>query len=389
MATQPSGVDASKTAWFTLGVKDDTVKAGRSLQEIAAELERQKDTRKDYVAPQGLVDVKVIDGEVVLDGLNSDPKVITNYAHSQFGAHLDIPQRYVDKLRREQPDLLATNYNTLLHANPAEKRMFRTLDGRARAFLSPKYRPLDNFDLASAVLPKLQERGAQVLSAELTETRLYIKAILPDLSDELPDGLVWGQGHHIFNRADAARIVSAIVISNSEVGAGTLRVEPSVYTALCTNLAVLKEAAMRKYHVGRNFEADSNFEIFRDETRKLDDQAFWMKVQDVTMAAFSEERFKAAIATIRKAGDNKIESDDLPKVVEVAVKRLELPQSTQGSVLSWLAKGGQLNQWGLSSAITRAAADVESYETATDMERIGGEVLTLPAREWEAIATAA
>jgi hypothetical protein len=60
--------------------------------------------------------------------------------------------------------------------------------------------------------------------------------------------------------------VAAIVISNSEIGNGTLRVEPSVFTTWCTNLAVMAQAAMKKYHVGRAFEADTNLEIFRDET---------------------------------------------------------------------------------------------------------------------------
>lgn len=365
------------------------MKIGRSLTEIAQELERQLQTRKDYIAPQGAVETKVVDGEVVLEGLNGGSLPFTPHAHSQIAYDLGIPKAYYDRMKTEQPQLLADNVNTWLQAEPDTKRQIRTLDGRVRAVLSPKFRPLDNYDLANVALPALHAAGAIVQSAELTETRMYIKAILPNLSDELPAGLAWGVGHHIFAANEERKVVSAIVIANSDVGAGTLRVEPSVYTALCTNLAVMKEAAMKKYHIGRNTDADTNYEVFHDDTRRADDKAFWLKVRDVLQSAFSREKFKEAIDLIRRAGDRKIVSADLPKVVEIAIDKLALPDGTSNDVLSWLARGGQLNQWGLSSAITRAAQDVDSYELATDMERAGGAVLALPAGQWDEISQAA
>ena len=124
------------------------MKSGRSLQQIAAELERQVQTRKDYIASQGVLEAKVVDGEVVIDGLNGEPKGITNFAHKQFADHLAIPARYYERMRATQPALLAANMNTWLHDETDEKRMLRTLDGKVRAFLSNKFRPLDNFDLA-------------------------------------------------------------------------------------------------------------------------------------------------------------------------------------------------------------------------------------------------
>lgn len=359
------------------------------MQDIAAELERQKTTKVDYIAPQGKLDVTVVDGEVVMEGVNGDGYKLTSHAHGQLAGHLEIPKPYYDRMMAKQPELLAKNVNTWLKANPADQRMIRTMDGRVRAFLSSKYRPLDNFDLAEVVLPTLLANKAEIMSAELTETRLYIKVIFPALSDELPEGLVWGKGHHIFS-GEERRVVASAVISNSDVGAGSLRFEPSVYAAYCTNLAILKEAAMRKYHVGRRFEHETdNYEIYRDETRRADDHAFWLKVKDVTMSAFDEKKFKAAVNQIKRAGDHKIVSDDLPQVIEVATKRLALPEATQNSVLSWLAKGGQLNQWGLSSAITRAAQDVDDYELATQMERAGGEVLAWTEGEFAPVAKAA
>lgn len=380
------------------------MKTGLSLQQIAAELERTATERKDYIAPQGQIKAIVTaeatvlaDGEtphrdVVLDGFNGQALAIRPFAHKQLAEVLGIPGRYYDRMRIEQPELLASNINTWLHDEPDAKRMIRTMDGSVRAVLSPKYRPLDNIDLAQAVLPKLMAMNVRVMSAELTETRMYIKAILPDLCDSLPDGMVWGNGHNAiaeYRGNDGGKVVAAIVISNSEVGAGTLRVEPSVFTTWCTNLAIMQQAAMKKYHVGRSFEADNNWEVFRDETRQADDRAFFLKVADVTAAAFNRDVFAAAVAQIRDAAKQPIVSKELPKVVEVATRKLELPQSTQGSILTFLAQGGDLSKWGLASAITATANDYADYEGATDLERAGGIVLAMGDRDWHQIANAA
>lgn len=373
------------------------MKTGLSLQQIAAELERQVATRKDYIAPQGQVTAEVVEvgenqSDVKLAGFNGQALDINPHAHRQLADVLGIPARYYDRMKTEQPHLLADNINTWLHDEPDARRMIRTLDGRVRAVLSPKFRPLDNFDLAQAVLPKLMGIGAQVVSSQLTETRMYIKAILPSLSDELPAGMTWGNGHNAiaeYRGNTPGRVVAAIVISNSEVGAGTLKVEPSVFTTWCTNLAVMVEAAMRKYHVGRSFEADANWEVFRDATREADDRAFFLKVEDVTAAAFNPDVFQAAIAQIRSAAADPIVSKELPKVVEVAVNRLQLGIGTQNSILTYLAQGGDFSKWGLASAITATANDFGDYEGASELERAGGKVLALGPAEWAPIANAA
>lgn len=375
---------------------------GKSLANIASELERQVEARKDYIAPQGKVEAIVVEKdegfgkgvkkEIRLDGFNGDALAIRPHAHSQLGDVLGIPAKYYQRMQEEQPELLARNINTWLKAEPGNKRMIRTLDNQVRAVLSERYRPLDNFELATAVLPKLQALNVQVVSSELTETRMYIKAILPELSDALPEGQVWGNGHNIigdFKNNESGRIVAAIVISNSEVGNGSLRVEPSVFTTWCTNLAVMKQAAMRKYHVGRANEVTDNWEVFTDATREKDNAAFFAKVQDVTAAAFNVDIFRAAVERIRASAQDKIESEALPKVVEVAVKELKLPVGASTGILTFLAQGGDFSRWGLSSAITAASAKLEDYEASTAFERAGGELLELPQKQWRAISQAA
>jgi len=147
---------------------------------------------------------------------------------------------------------------------------------------------------------------------------------------------------------------------------------------------------MKKYHIGRAGQADTeSYEVFSDVTRQADDRAFWLKVKDVTMAAFREDLFRKAIDSIKAAGDRPIKSDDLAAVVDSVVEVLALPPASNSGILKHLAAGGDLTQWGLSSAITRVANDADDYEYATVLERAGGRVLALPAADWSKLATAA
>lgn len=372
---------------------------GQSLTDIATELERQSNARKDYIAPQGRVKAEVVSREdedetpdVQLD-VNGQLMPIRDHAHGQLSDVLRIPTKYYRRMLHEEPQLLADSINTWFGQEPERKRQLRTLDGQVRAVLSPKYRPLDNFELAQAVLPKLQQLDVQIVSTALTETRMYIKAILPHLSDALPDGMTWGNGHNAiaaYQGNEPGKVVASLTISNSDVGNGSLSIEPSVFTTWCTNLAILTRPTWY-FFMEADFgaEASDNWEVFRDETRQKDDAAFFAKVADVTEAALDGKVFAQAVQLIRESTEDKIVSKELPKVVEVATRQLSLPAGAQGSILTFLAQGGDLSRWGLSSAITAASAELEDYETSTTFERAGGEVLELSPKDWKDISEAA
>ena len=365
--------------------------AGQGLQSLAAELQAQVDAREDYLAPQGkLVAVVSDEGEVRLriDGAKSkfgDDFGIKPHAHGQLAAELEIPKRYYDLMLAKRPELLTENLNGWFQHDPSNARKLRTLSGDLRGVLSPKHRSLDNVEFASHILPRLHELEADIISAQLTETRLYIKAVLPKLSDEIPRGLTLGQGR---NALDRGTIIAAVTASNSDVGAGSLRFDRGAFTTFCTNLATIL-SKMRKTHVGRTIESDDTWAILSNEARAADDHAFWLRLRDVAADAFDIESFRKAVAQLRVAADNVIEGE-LVAVVDKAVEQLALPPATSTGILDFLTKGGDLTQWGLSSAITRVAAQDTSldYDTVTQLERAGGTVALMARSEFKAIGTA-
>jgi len=373
------------------------VKTGRSLQELAAELERQVETRKDFVAPQEKVVMDLGADEekpgkarpVITMDVNGGRRVygINNHAHGQIASTLGIPKAYYDRMREETPALLTENVNTWMKKEPAKRRLVRTLDGNVRALLSDRYRPLDNSDMMEASLPALIEAKATIVSAEVTETRLHLKAIFPELSEAVPTGMVLGQGHGNVGRVN----VAAVILQNSEVGASTLRVSAGFFSTWCTNLCVMDDSSMRKYHIGRSAaaELDAAVELFSNETRKQDDKAFWLKVRDVVRASCNREAFKAMMERVAVAAGDKIESDNLPAVIELTARKFGLADGVKNAVLKHLIQAGDLNRYGLLNAVTRASADVEDYDAATDLERLGGKILELPKTDWAEISRAA
>jgi hypothetical protein len=348
------------------------MKTGRTLSELAAELERQQQGKRDYTADTRRLAMRAVDtGAVVLDGVNGGMPLRPT-AHGQMAAALGIPKPYYDRMLQQAPDLLSANVNRWLQSQPARK-LVRTLDGQVRALLSDSYRPLDNLDLAEAVLPKLIDLRATVVSGEVTESRFYLKAVTERVSGQVKVG---------------DTIQAGVVVSNSEVGQGSLRVEALDFRLVCLN-GMIRETAVRKAHLGRGARGQDAIEdareYFRTETRAADDRAFFLKVQDATAAMFDSARFERRIQQYRDAGERVIDADPVA-VVEVTAKRFGLNETERSSVLQHLIRGGDLSQWGVANAVTRAAQDVESYDRATELESLGGDVVELSAGDWRKLA---
>ena len=276
-------------------------------------------------------------------------------------------------MRAENPELLAQNVNSWFTMTP-QKRMVRTLDGNARAFLSERYRRIDNAEIAEAVLPILAEMpDVRIESCEITESKMYLKAVNPRLTAEVVPGDI---------------VQSGILITNSEVGMGSMSIQPLVYRLVCTNGMVVNDARTRKYHVGRGNEAAEDYTLYSSETLAADDRALLLKVRDTVRAVVDQTRFERVIEMMREAKEAKITSTDIPQMVELAAADYGLNKAEGSGVLDHLIRGGDLSLYGLSNAITRAAQDVESYDRSTEMESIGYTVLGMSRSDWQRLNAA-
>jgi hypothetical protein len=309
------------------------------------------------------------------------PKAMNGTAHSQLAEYVGIPKPYYDRC---PPALLAPQVNHWLREKNGDRRMIRTLDGGVRALLSDRYRTLENEDLAEAILPVLFDMNLLVTSAEITERRLYIKAIDKRIERDIPTGKHMGDSSHTFFDT----VSPAIIVSNSEIGYGRLSIETGVYTRVCTNLAMIG-TNFKKQHVGGRSELSEDvYALLSDNTKKLTDAAVWGQVRDVVKGAFDAVRFQATVEKLTGATEDKIGAD-VVQVVERVGKRFGIGEGDRKSILAHLIEGADLTRYGLHSAITRASQDVADYDSATEMERFGGQVIELPRHEWAELAKAA
>jgi len=356
------------------------MKAGKTLQQLAIEIDRQNEVKRDYIANTSQMEMHVAFEDedekkgVPLLSLQGMPDFsINGVAHDQIGTKLGIPSKYYGRMLVEEPNLLATNVNTWFQKNPTN-RMIRTLDGTARAFLSERYRRIDNYEIAQAVLPMITDmKGAVVESCELTDRRMYLKVVNERITTEVVPGDV---------------VQSGLLISNSETGLGSVSVMPLIYRLVCKNGMIAADSGKRKYHSGHTNESDEGYEIYRNETIEADDKAFVMKLQDIVRATADTIQFERIVSKMKIATDAKITSNDIPAVVELAAKTHGLFEKEGKGVLEHLIRGGDLSLYGLANAVTRQAQEVESYDRSTELEMTAWSMLNMSRGEWSRLNAA-
>ena len=354
------------------------MREGRSLVSLAQELERQLATKKDLVLSSTLMrhdtDDTGLTRLIVEEGAAPSRYGITPLARRQLADKLRIPYAYFERMRTEQPVLLDRNVNTWLQSDD-ERRMLRTLDGNVRAVLSERYRRLDNFDLAESVLPILQQLPeVRFESVELTETKMYLKCVTPRLKVEMAPGDI---------------VQAGVVVTNSEVGHGTLSVQPLLFRLVCRNGLIASDRSLRKTHLGRALGTDDDgITVFKDDTLQADDRAFFLKVRDVVQAAVSEASFLQAAQKMQRTRQIPLVGDPV-KTVEVLAQRYTLNDGERTGVLRHLIEEGDLSGYGLVNAVTHYSQEVQDYDRATEMEVLGGRLIELPSAEWKALAEAA
>lgn len=394
------------------------MKSGKSIVELARELERIQGAKRDFVVPTEQLTASVVPFHDVVDRAEEIRRAsggstlaaletaraekgrvmlgfengadhrfgLNSHSASQLSGYTEIPKQYFDRIASENPKLLADNINHGLEkiardarrAGKPESRMVRTLDGNVRGLLSSRYRILDSHDMLEAVFPVIADKGMEIVSSEVTEKRLFIKALSPKLQAEVKKGDVVQYG---------------LTISTSDVGAGSVRVEPLIYRLVCMN-GMISSTAIRKFHVGKNQAEDDIRELLSDKTRELSDAAFWAQVRDVVLGSMQPENFEREVDRLRVAANMPILNFDLPRVVELTMRATGLSgEGKKNSIIAALASGNEgagLTMYGLINSITKAAQDDSfSYEESIEMERAGGSILELPKNQWSAIASVA
>ncbi|AFY92862.1 DUF932 domain-containing protein [Chamaesiphon minutus] len=346
------------------------MKTGRTLEELARELLDQQESKRDFHAqtktlnmlPTGQFRLETKDEEILMPA--------TAHAHAQMASKFNIPKVYYDRMLKNSPQLLSQNVNHWL-GQSEDTSLIRSLRGQMRAVLSNRYRIVDHHDILAIVLQELQEMGdgMKIASCQVTDSRMYLKVINTNIEEAISVGDLCQAG---------------FVLSNSEVGLGAISIEPFVLRLACLNGLILKDRRQRKNHVGR---VSENNDLYAIDTLQAIDDAFKLQLRDLVRNAVSITTFREAVEDLQLSQTSLITGNPV-KAVEVTAKVIGLNERESGSVLSHLIRSGDLSKFGMLNAVTRSAEDVEHYDRATEIERLGSDVLYLPSTIWREVATA-
>jgi len=298
---------------------------------------------------------------------------LSDHALGQMATDLGIPKRYFDRMKVDAPDLFQVNAHHWMAEEPS-RRMIRayTNDGStpsARAWLSDRYRRIDNIEIAKKLLPEFDRLSTDVVfhNASISDEKFYLRAVFPKMEKEVKvgDPVQWG-----------------VQIKNSEVGAGQFSIDSFVMRLVCINgLVVAKVMSAR--HVGKRLG-----EHLSDEAIRADDRAFWLAARDELRNAISETQFETVVQTLRETTEGAIITAPI-KATEKLASEFSLSDEEKEAVLTQLASNGDMSRWGALNAITAAAQKVESFDRRVEMEEMGWSLATASTREWERIAVAA
>jgi Domain of unknown function (DUF932) len=344
------------------------MKQGMTIDQLADRAYQIAESARDFVTDTRELRVAEVIGETGLRLYHNElPDFdgglpIRDVAHAQIGERLGIPKKFYDRIRIDHPDLLAHNVTELFQREP-ERRMLRTVDSELRAFLSDRYRRIDHWDVLKVVYPILGDMpDVNFTSCEITERKMYVRALLPRITAEVAVGDL---------------VQAGIQISNSEVGLGSLSVQPLLFRLVCSNGMIAEDFGQRRYHVGRQIEdTEEAYAIFRTETMKADDDALMLKVADVVRAVCDETVFSTIVARCKELAEIRVEQPIV--AVERLANRLSLSEDEQEGVLRHFVEGADRTGWGLLNAVTRTAHDVESFDRSVELERFGGQLAEEP-----------
>jgi hypothetical protein len=362
------------------------MKQGKTLTELAAELEDQERRKMDFITDTRKLSVNLQDeGPAQLVVPDVGRFAISNTAQSQMCSRLKVPAKFYNLMEggtMRERDALQEVMNARLQEHPSN-RMVRTFKdddrGTARAFLSDRYRRIDNTELLlKAAMPALQSQGnMKIASCEVTDSRMYLKVVFPDM-----------QGEPIVG--DVVR--SGIIISNSETGLGSLKVERMVERLVCLN-GMIVGSAMRRFHIGKS-QDEGLMDILSDEALEADDTALWLKVRDAIAAAADPVVFADTIGRLSMSAELRVPNP--PAAIKMLAKRFGFNEDEEQGVLTALINGDEVlnrlavkqTQYGLIQAVTAFSQQIDDYERATDFEAFGGQILDLAPSEWKTIVKA-
>ena len=262
----------------------------------------------------------------------NEPHLLRPLAQQSAACRLGIPINY---LRKCPAEMQAYNMNYWMGKEKNEELFFRFDGEEVRAIFTPRYRPVDNFE----VLEKLDSLGY----GPDTQVQCHLDAefMLVSILD----------GNHSFS-INGERMTPGVSISNSEVGIASLSIAAFVLRLVCTNGMIARTEVSASYrHV--------SLEILNEFPTVLDNVSLELGKQRDQFRLSIESKVDNPLATI----------ESFNRQFQVGEKEREAVE------WGWNQEPGN-TMFHMVNAYTRAAQfEGLSAEASYRLQKVGGLVL--------------
>lgn len=297
----------------------------------------------------------------LLGGMEPVRQRLHRHSVQQMAATTELPLKFIDSLQQTaEPwgrELLAHNLSTVFRNRFARSRyLVRSLGGEVRGFLSDRYRRLDSRPIVEAFATAVQERGALPYNGYVTDTKVALQAIMPEVYEPIPGEMV----------------AYGLSLENSDYGNGALSIRAYLLRIWCSNLAITQEE-MRQVHLGRRLDESM---LYSDRTYELDAQTTVSALRDVVSGQLNATSLKQRMDSIRVAHEHQVEPGSAREFLRKALLKSESESVIEAynSPDTYNLPAGS-TKWRLSNAISWVAGKMEDAERKLELMKLAGEVL--------------
>ncbi|PXX53425.1 hypothetical protein DFR70_12736 [Nocardia tenerifensis] len=398
-----------------------------SLQDMVPLLNHQQAAKVDVVAPASAL--RSVDGTIELFGVTPvvDDRGVTavdgryrptGSADGQIAAKLDIPVRYLRRLRDDaRLDLYDSNVNGLLHGRadvadpePDDRSFLLRLftaptpdqPGVLRALLSDRYGIIDNLDVLAAVLDGIHavDVDAEIRSCDLTESSMHCKVYAPQMSALAPTFLAHYRTPFANPELEAERqrvaghlervrpiasaeglgyepgcepvVFAGFRFSNDETGHRAVTLTPEVVIQICGNGLTMPMFSSTRRHIGDQLEIG---QAWSQDTYRKKLAVITAETRDKVAEWLSAEFFTARVEELEHQAATPVHQPE--RTMEVLTKRLGFTETERAGILSHFIAGGQLTAAGIANAVTSYSQTVPNPVRADSLDDLAVQAMSL------------
>lgn len=361
------------------------MKKGLDLGTLMSTLKFRHENRRDFIS--NTLSLRLVwdnDDNQINAIIGATTRVIadlTPYALHQICTHCGIHISLVKDILKDgtvlEKEALVHLINTRLHAAPTQ-RLIRTIRDflepeRIIAFLSDRYLRIDNWPLLNSIMPVLKSNtDYRIVSTHVDDTHMHIKVVNIKSTAQIGSTKVEDtKGNKVGDI-----IQSGVLISNSEVGIGSVQLRPFVVRLVCSNgmVATTEYGNIRKMHVGP---------VITDSDKQIKNEVFLQNIAERLGELLADTSVIKKLAGLFEAAKSfKITGD-------IGLMWLSLKDyGLYPTEINALKEVEVANKFDVVNAITHFAGTSRKVELgrSTELEIIAGRILGMTKPQWAKIS---